>query len=207
MELLELSKKKNFVIIEDDYDHEFHFDARPVLPLKTRDRAGTVLHIGTLSKILAPGLRIGYAVGQQALIERMAQNRLYIDRQGDQTLELALAYLIEDGELGAHVRRMHRSYRQRRLALFEALGRHLNCELSYERPAGGLAVWARVRGRQSAAGWAERAQSLGVVVQPARLFFMDGRDHPFLRLGYARLAEAEISEAVKRLERALGKRS
>ena len=64
--LLALAEEKRFVIIEDDYDHEYHFAAEPVLPLASQDEAGVVLHIGTLSKVFAPGLRLGYAVGAKA---------------------------------------------------------------------------------------------------------------------------------------------
>lgn len=199
LELLALAKKKRFVVIEDDYDHEFHFDTRPILPLKSLDEHGVVLHIGTLSKVFAPGLRLGYAVGQKSLIDLMAQNRAYIDRQGDATLELALSYLIEDGELGAHMRRMFRAYRTRRLALFAAIENQLGRQLSFVRPAGGLAVWTHIRAQVSAVEWARSARDHGVIVQPAQSFFLDGRDRPYFRLGYARLLETEISEAIKRL--------
>src|SRR5690606_12258780 len=79
---LALAVRSRFVVIEDDYDHEFHFESQPVLPLAASDPDRVVLHIGTLSKVLAPGLRLGYAVGQSSLIEVMAHNRLYVDRQG-----------------------------------------------------------------------------------------------------------------------------
>jgi GntR family transcriptional regulator/MocR family aminotransferase len=198
LELLKLAEHKRFVIIEDDYDHEFHFESEPVLPLASQDSAGVVLHIGTLSKVFAPGLRLGYAVGQQALIESMAHSRAYQDRQGDHVTELALAYLIEDGELGAHIRRMHRVYEARREVLFEALEKHIP-DLVFDRPSGGLAVWAKHGRKISATDWADRAAKKKVLVQPARGFFMDGKNRPYLRLGYARLDEGELKEAVRRL--------
>lgn len=202
MALLRLAEKARFIIIEDDYDHEFHFEQKPVLPLASFDPAGVVVHIGTLSKVFAPGLRVGYAAGQRELIKAMAYFRAYLDRQGDHVTELALATLIEDGELGAHVRRMHRTYQARRETLFEALGHHLGSDLSFERPAGGLAVWARVCGGISAEKWAQRAKESGVLVQAARPFFLDRKDRPYLRLGYARLNEDELTVALSRLKAA-----
>lgn len=195
--LLRLAEQENFVVVEDDYDHEFHFDKKPVLPLKNLDTRGVVLHVGTLSKVLAPGLRVGYAVGQPALIELMAQNRAYLDRQGDQTLELALAYLIEDGELLAHVRRMHRCYRVRRNSLFEALDAHLEPVFDYTRPAGGMAVWGKLNAPLRATEVVRRAQAQGVLIQAARPFFLDQRERPFLRLGFARAEAAEIEKAIQ----------
>lgn len=70
LELLALAERKRFVIIEDDYDHEFHFEGSPLFPLARQDERGVVLHIGTLSKVFAPGIRLGYAHGQAALIDR-----------------------------------------------------------------------------------------------------------------------------------------
>lgn len=203
MALLELAQRRGFVIIEDDYDHEFHFEARPVLPLAHADERGVVLHVGTLSKVLAPGLRLGYAVGPEPLIEAMARFRCYLDRQGDHVSELALAYLIEDGELGAHIRRMHRRYEERREALFDALDRELGGVLGYQRPSGGLAVWGRVQSGTSVEKWVRRAEARDVLVQAAGDFFFDKRSRAFLRLGYARLDPEEIREAVRRLRLAL----
>src|SRR6185436_18931255 len=93
--LLELARSRRFAIIEDDYDHEFHYDGRPVLPLASADTAGVVVYVGTLSKILAPGLRLGFVVAPPPLADRLVQLRLYADRQGDQVMEAAVAELIE----------------------------------------------------------------------------------------------------------------
>ena len=75
LQLLELARRKRFAIIEDDYDNEFHYAGRPVLPLASIDRAGSVAYVGTLSKVLAPGLRVGYAVAPRPLLARMAALR------------------------------------------------------------------------------------------------------------------------------------
>lgn len=199
MALLRLAREKRFVILEDDYDHEYHFSQHPVLPLASADTNGVVLHIGTLSKVFAPGLRIGYAVGQKALIEHMATSRTYLDRQGDHATELAVSYLLEDGEFGAHVRRMHRKYEARREAFFDALKQKLGSRLSFKIPPGGLAVWARVEGSVSPGLWAARAKERDVVVMDAKTLFFDGRSRPFLRLGFARHREDELVEGVRRL--------
>jgi GntR family transcriptional regulator/MocR family aminotransferase len=131
----------------------------------------------------------------------MAHTRAYIDRQGDHTMERALATMFEDGEFGAHVRRMHRTYEKRREVLFSVLEKELGDVLSFERPSGGLAVWTRIECPVSAQAWAERAAERGVIVQAAQRFFLDGRDRRFFRVGYARLNEDEIVRAVRLLAR------
>jgi len=201
--LLRLAARRRFCIIEDDYDHEFHFEGRPVLPLASSDPARVVVHVGTLSKVMAPGLRLGYAVGRAEIIERMAAHRRYIDRQGDHVTELALAFLIEDGELPAHVRRMHRAYRERRAAFSEALRRRLGDVLAFETPGGGLAIWARILGDHVPEAWVERAERRDLVVHPASRFCFEGRSAPFFRLGFARHNATELREGVRRLEQSL----
>lgn len=204
LQLLELAAKERFVIIEDDYDHEFHFEGSPLFPLARQDERGVVVHIGTLSKVFAPGLRVGYAHAQRALIERMTALREIVDRQGDLTLELALAFLMEEGEFAAHLRRMFRVYSARRSVFFECLERELGSVIEFEPAAGGLAVWARVAEGLDLALWTRRARERGVVIQGDEHFYFGERPRErHVRLGYARLNEDEIARAVSRLRAAV----
>ncbi|MDB4969286.1 MAG: GntR family transcriptional regulator [Myxococcales bacterium] len=196
--LLELARARRIAVIEDDYDFEFHYEGRPVLPLASTDRAGIVVYVGTLSKILAPSLRLGFVVAPAALIERLAELRMSIDRQGDQVVECAVAELIEDGELQRHVRRMRRIYLSRREALVASLHKRLGGVLSFSVPPGGMALWAQAGGVDVDA-WAERSLQRGAVFHPGRQFAFDGRSRPALRLGFAALTEAELDEGVRRI--------
>jgi GntR family transcriptional regulator / MocR family aminotransferase len=204
LELLRLAERERFVIIEDDYDHEFHFSGHPLLPLAYDDEAGVVLHVGTFSKIFAPGVRLGYAMGRSEIIERMMRVRFAIDRQGDSVLELAVAILMEDGEFDAHVRRMFRLYGPRRELFYSQLTERFSDVLSIEEAKGGLAIWARVEEAISAQGWSAQAEREGVAVQAGSSFwFPKSPDVPYLRMGFSRLNEAEIVEALRRLRKAL----
>jgi GntR family transcriptional regulator/MocR family aminotransferase len=202
LRLLELARARHIAVIEDDYDFEFHYEGRPVLPLAASDRDGVVVYVGTLSKILAPSLRLGFLVAPPPLLERVTELRLAIDRQGDAVVECAVAELIEDGELQRHARRMRRVYQGRRDALAEALRRRLGGALAFDLPAGGMALWARADGIDVDA-WATRARARGVAFHPARSFAFDGRSRPAMRLGFAAWSEAELTEAVRRLATAL----
>jgi GntR family transcriptional regulator/MocR family aminotransferase len=195
--LLALAERKGFAIIEDDYDHEFHFEGRPVLPLASADSAGVVVYVGTMSKILAPGVRIGYIVAPRPLLERMAVHRIYVDRQGDRAIELAVAHLLEDGTVQRCARRARRMYHARRDLLGEQLRRRLGGLLSFELPSGSMAIWAGVAPELDCDRWAERALERKVAFRPARHFAFDGRSRPFVRLGFAALDERELIEAVK----------
>ena len=201
-ELLLLAKRHRFAILEDDYDHEFHYDKKPVLPLASQDEAGVVVYFATLSKILAPGLRLGFVVAPRPVLERMTSYRALVDRQGDRVVELAVAELAEDGEIERHARRMRRVYAQRRTTFIDLLRRHLGGVLDFEPPAGGMAVWVHAPGVDVDA-WAARAEAAGVMVQTAKRFGFDGRRRPFLRLGFAGEDERRLRLGVERLARSL----
>jgi GntR family transcriptional regulator/MocR family aminotransferase len=201
--LLELARAERFFVLEDDYDHEFHYEGRPVLPLASADLHGVVVYAGTLSKVLAPGMRIGFVVAPVPLVARLAAARRVVDRQGDHLLELAVADLLEEGEIQRHVRRARRIYAERRRALARLLEAELGDALSFVLPNGGTAIWARVADDVSADAWAERAYAGGLVLQPARLFAFDGRSRAHMRIGFAQHDDREAREAVRRLRAAL----
>jgi GntR family transcriptional regulator/MocR family aminotransferase len=201
--LLALARRARIAIVEDDYDHEFHYDGRPILPLASADEGGVVVYVGTLSKVLAPGVRIGYLAAPRPILQRVLEGRTYVDRQGDHAIEWAVAELMEDGEVERHIRRSRRAYQSRRGVLVEALKKAFGARLSFVVPAGGTALWARVAPDIDVSAWATRALAKGVAVQPGQEFAFDGRARPYLRLGFAQLEEAELEEAVRRMASAL----
>jgi GntR family transcriptional regulator / MocR family aminotransferase len=197
--LLALARARRIAVIEDDYDHEFHYDGRPVLPLASADDAGLVVYIGTLSKILAPGLRLGYIAAPQAVLRSVVAIRSSLDIQGDLATEAAIATLIEDGELQRHVARVRRVYANRREILANSLGRTFGDGLEFTLPAGGMALWVRVRSPVDMEAWARRSIQHGVSWYTGRRYAFDGRPRPFARFSFAWLNERELPEAVKRM--------
>jgi GntR family transcriptional regulator / MocR family aminotransferase len=204
VQLLALARKHRFAILEDDYDHEFHYEGRPVLPLASRDPHGVVIYIGTLAKILAPGLRLGFVVAPRPLIDRLARERHLVDRQGDHAIEIAIAELIEDDELGRHTRKMRRIYHARRDAFITALREHLGDRLAFHVPTGGLALWAVVQPGLDVERWSKRALDHGVQFQPGSQFCLTPRRLAAARFGYGTCTEAELRIAVRRLAQAAG---
>ena len=200
--LLDWAKREGCAILEDDYDNEFHYRGQPVLPLMNADRAGVVLYIGGLSKVLAPGLRIGCLVGPAAVIEQAAILRRTIDHQGDQPTEAAVAELLKTGEIPRHIRRMKRVYFARREALLHALNQALPGCLEIRVPAGGMALWARITDGTDSEQWAQEALLRGVEINTGRRFDIRNRRAPFLRLGFAANNEEEIALAVQSLAQA-----
>src|SRR5215468_1933747 len=197
--LLQLAATHRFAVIEMDPDSEFQFEGRPQAPLAAKDSAQVVVHVGTLSKIFSPDLRLGFVVGPAPLLTRMNTLRATYDRHGDAVLERAMAELMEDGELQRHLNRMDKVYRSRRDALCAGLAEALPGKLSVERPSGGLAIWARVDEAIDVDAWAARALERGVSFQPGRRFSFVGAAVPGLRLGFSNYPEPELVEVARRM--------
>jgi GntR family transcriptional regulator/MocR family aminotransferase len=196
--LLALAQQHGVLIIEDDYDHEFHYEGAPVRPLISVDDGGVTVTVGTLSKVLAPGLRTGFVVGPRALMERMAALRAVMDRQGDHPMEATIADTLEDGELMRHIRRTRNVYRARRDALVDALQQQLSDVVDVSAPRGGIALWAKVKSAAAPhiTDALARAADDGVIVFDGSRYDFDGRPTPALRFVFARYTEAELRAGV-----------
>jgi len=203
LRLLELARQHRFVVIEDDFDHEFHYEGRPILPLASADTTGSVIYVGSLSKTLAPGLRLGYVAAAPNVISHLTRYRTLLDTQGDHVLEAAVAELFEDGEVQRHVRRMQRVYHARRDAMAALLRAELGDAVSVTVPAGGTAFWVRVADTVDVDCWCRACADQQVVVESGDRFSFDGQPLPYIRIGYATYGEAELAEAVRRLAAAL----
>jgi len=201
--LLAFARARRIAIVEDDYDHEFHYDGRPVLPLASADHAGLVVYIGTLSKILAPALRIGYIVAPPAVLRTIGAIRSLVDIQGDLATEAAVATLIEDGELQRHVARARRVYANRREILANLLRRAFGESVQFKVPSGGMALWVHFEMPVDVDAWAERSLERGVAWYTGRRYAFDRRSKPFARFNFAALNERELPEAVRRMAAAL----
>jgi GntR family transcriptional regulator/MocR family aminotransferase len=201
LRLLEVARRYGLTIVEDDYDHEYRFDGRPILPLASRANDEVpVIYIGSLSKLLSPAVRLGYASARPEILQRMIKRREAIDRQGDLLLENAMAELISNGTLSRHAKKARRVYEARRNFLVEELRMKLDQEIDFNTPSGGLAVWLRVHEGLSANDWAASALSAGVMISPPSSFMLESSNTlNGLRIGYANLDEAGIRSLVKTL--------
>jgi GntR family transcriptional regulator/MocR family aminotransferase len=201
--LAELARQHRFAIIEDDYDHEFHYDGKPVLPIGAGAGRANVVYVGSLANVLAPGIGTGFVVAPPCVFEPLRRLRAASDPRGDAAIECAVAELLEDGELLRHVRRVRRAYALRRDAFGAALRQHVGSALAFRIPEGGLALWARAADGIDVGEWQRAGEREGVLFHGAQRYDFFGREQPFLRLGFGALDEAELTEAARRMARAL----
>jgi GntR family transcriptional regulator / MocR family aminotransferase len=203
LRLMSLAEQFGFAIIEDDYDHDFHFSHQPMLPLASADPWGKVVYIGSMSKLLTPSLRLGYLAAPKSFIDRAAAEIMLIDRQGDPATELAVAELIATGELHRHIRKAMKLYAERRLHFAEILRERLGAIVDFDLPEGGLAVWVRFQKPIDFDALLSAARAKGVQFLPGTSFVTSGQPIHATRLGFASMNAAEIDTATRRLHRAI----
>lgn len=202
LKLLLLAQKYDFVVVEDDYDHEFHFEHHPVLPLASTDHADRVVYVGSLSKVLAPGLRVGYVIASKDFIDRCASEVMLIDRQGNSVTELAVAKLMETGEIKRHIRRTLKTYSERRNLFIQLLTSEMGDYVTFTPPSGGLAIWAKLKNGHETQAVVDQALVEKVRILPGSLFSENKEGINGFRLGFGSLNPTEIATGVNRLRSA-----
>lgn len=143
LELLNLANEFGFIILEDDYDYDFHYDKSPILPLASADTNGMVIYIGSFGKSLVPGFRTGFIVAPENLMIEMRKYLGIIDRQGDVLMEHVLGEMIAEGEINRYLKKSLKIYQERRDYFVSLLEQNLGEYIDFQKPSGGLAVWMK----------------------------------------------------------------
>lgn len=199
MRLLQLAGQYGFIILEDDYDYDFHYAGGPILPLASADRNGMVVYVGSLSKAIAPAFRVGYIVAPPNLVEELGYRRRIIDRQGDALLEQAVAELFAEGDLQRHLKKAQRVYQQRRDGFCQLLRDRLGDRVEFKIPEGGMAVWTRFADTIDLPDLARRCQQNGLYINDGRFYQPTPGPTHHTRLGFASLTPDEMERAVDTL--------
>jgi GntR family transcriptional regulator/MocR family aminotransferase len=205
VELLEWAAARRCWIIEDDYDGEFRFGGRPLAALKSLDRDGRVIYIGSYSKTLFPALRLGYMVVPESLREAFRAAKWLEDR-GSNTLEqAALAHFMACGGFERHLRRAAQTLRTRRAAMLAGLRRHAGDALEVVDSNAGmhLTAWLRTGSHADCERLAAHARERGLGLYTVAPYSLQTPARPGLLLGYAGLPPADIEAALRLLGRCL----
>lgn len=208
LELLAWANKTQSYIVEDDYDSDFRFKGAPIAALKGLDQGDRVIYIGTFSKCLGPGLRLGYIAVPDALLES-ARTMKTLMNNGQPWLEQgALADFMASGQYESHLRRIRKVYFSRRQALIAALHDHFGCCDIVGEETGMHLVWKIPEDLPTATELERRALKAGVGVYSlasgAAVHYGHSRSIiRFLALGYSSLTEEEINNGIARIANAL----
>jgi GntR family transcriptional regulator/MocR family aminotransferase len=201
--LLERAERHDIVIIEDDHESELNYAGKPSPALKSLDTTGRVIYLGSLSKTLAHGLRIGYVVAPAELIREARALRRLMLRHPPTNNEHTAALFIEHGFHASFVRKLNLTYRERAEALMSALRRHLP-EAEARQAHGGSALWVRLPCVDDTRRLAAKALEAGVVIEPGDVFFgSTPAPRNFVRMGYSSIAADDIDAGIKLLARSV----
>jgi GntR family transcriptional regulator/MocR family aminotransferase len=197
--LLEAAARHQVPIVEDGFDGSLYYGARPAVPLKAADRDGLVIYIGTFSKILFPGLRLGWLVGPRPVLDRLLAAKQLADLHTSALLQAAVHRFCERKLLDRHVARVAREYGRRRALLLAALRRRLPPEVAWTEPQGGFSLLVTLPPGLDAQALLPAALERGVAFTPGAAFFVDGGGGRTLRLSFSSVAAGRIDEGVRRL--------
>ena len=202
--LVSVASREGFLLLEDDVYRDLWYDSPPPPALSDLAPPGTVVRLSTFSKILAPGLRLGWLEAVPEITRRCAGSGL-LDSGGGTSHFVAhvVGAMIEMGLLDEHIALLRASYRQRRDALLDALGRYMPATCSWMRPGGGFFVWLRMPEGCDSAALLPVAEAAGVSYAPGGRFCIGGGGERYARLGFSLLEPDELVEGARRLGRVL----
>jgi GntR family transcriptional regulator/MocR family aminotransferase len=197
--LLDWARRNDAWIIEDDYDSEFRYAGPPLTSLQGMDGANRVAYLGTFSKVLFPGLRIGYVVVPEPLLDAVMAVRARSDRYPSTLAEGALTDLLNEGHFAAHLRRVRRRVQAARDVLVAGLEAHCGDALDVTVPEQGLHLMAMLRGAGPDTAIVEAAKAVGVGARALSSMFIDGAPKHGLVLGFSGFSSEELTAATVRL--------
>lgn len=195
LELLKLAQEYGFIILEDDYDYDFHYDKSPILPLASADTSGMVVYIGSFGKSLAPGFRTGFIVAPENLMTEMRKFLGIIDRQGDVLMEHVLGEMIAEGEINRYLKKSLKIYQERRDYFCDLLQYYLNEDLDFQIPSGGLAVWTKWKSSINLMKLSRECAKNNVFIPKTLLY--QNKNLTATRLGFGNLNFNEMEKAVE----------
>lgn len=203
IKLLQLAQKYQFIIFEDDYDYDFHYQSRPLMPLASADTQGLVLYSGSFTKSISPGFRVGYLVATEDVIAHLANFRRIIDRQGDSMLENAIAQLLHEGIIQKYLRKALKEYKIRRDYFCLNLSEMFQDNIQFQIPEGGMSVWAKFSEKIDVERTAEIALKNGLYFSNGIHHELEGKTKNCTRLGFASSTTEELSQCLAILNKSL----
>lgn len=197
--VLELAAKYDFLILEDDAYGELYFHEQAD-PLKAMDKEGRVLHLGSFSKVIAPGMRIGWITATSELITALAWFKKDLDHPFAQA---TMGSFLEKNDLDKRLKTLRQTYQRRCTVLLSELDQHMPKSVTWYVPEGGYFVWVKIAGVDTSE-LLSQALSEGVSYIPGKHFFLNQQDGAeYLRLSFSYAEEKEIVEGIQKLSKVI----
>jgi GntR family transcriptional regulator/MocR family aminotransferase len=200
--LLEQAKAYDFWILEDDYDSEFRYDAKPLPSLQGVDDYQRVIYMGTFSKVMYPGLRLSYVVVPKPLVEAFSIGLTQLFRPGHLPIQAAMADFISEGHFARHIRRMRAVYAERQAELRRALSHYFGDLIQTSDGQAGLHLMMQFRSEIDIAAMTREAQERGVMLRPLSSYQSAPSQTSGFVLGYGAISSMDIGSAVRKMAEA-----
>lgn len=200
LQIYQLAAKHQIPIIEDDYDHEFHYRCQPLAPMASDDPRQLVIYISTFSKIMFPGTRVGFMAVSQPMAKAIKAYRCLVNHKSNVFMQAALARWMKEGGFERHIRRTTRINQQRRdhaVSFLRSLG-----VFEFEMPDGGMALWLKIKNnRINAQQLAEKAKRAGIYIQYEGQFrhHNKSKKNRYIRIGFAGMDEKKFVKGIRAL--------
>jgi len=196
-----IASQHNIAIIEDDYDHEYHYRCQPLAPMASDDPDGLVIYLSTFSKVMFPGARIGFMALDKTLSQAVQNYKTIINHKVSVPMQDAIARWMQAGAFERYLRKVTKEYQQRRDFMVEQLAKHQHQGKikSFTKPDGGMAMWVELNeSAQELAAW---ALNNDIYIQQEQQFLIDKTQSSdrFIRLGFAGMAPFDIEKGLDRL--------
>jgi 2-aminoadipate transaminase len=197
--LVRIAQERELLVLEDNPYGLLRYEGDPLPALRSLDGGEFVVYLGTFSKILSPGVRLGWTVAPRPVLDKMNLGKQSADLCSSALTQHFVAAYFESGDWDAYLRSLTEIYRRRRDVMLDALAEWFPREADWTRPAGGLFVWATLPDYIDTTDLLARALQESVAFVPGRAAFLDGRGGSSLRLNFSGVGEDEIREGVRRI--------
>ncbi|ODA40618.1 Transcriptional regulator, GntR family domain [Desulfosporosinus sp. BG] len=201
IELLRVAQVYDLLVIEDNPYGNLRFEGEALPDLI--ELGDNVIYLGTFSKILAPGLRVGYVVANPDILKHLCLTKEGVDLHSNNLTQRAVLEFLNEGLLPAHILELRTLYRERRNAMVQAIEKHIGEEVDMIIPSGGLFLWARFKKIKNSFDYVQETIRQNVLYVPGAVFYPDGRVTPEVRLNYSCSTPEIIDEGIQRLARAI----
>jgi len=207
-ELLRLAERYRVPIVEDATYRELYFNEAPPPSLRELDAQNIVIYLNSFSKVLAPGLRLGWLSAAPSIVDQIAIIKQRLDPHTQNLGQLAMARFIRDGNFDAHLKTLRTEHARRCATMIASIQRHVPAGLMrFARPQGGLYLWCRVPSAIGTRDLRDRALAAGVAFVPGHAFYPDPAGESELRLCFSSVMPSAIDDAVRRLAACLSRSS
>ncbi len=200
-QILEIAREHDFLVLEDDPYGELVFDGdlSKVRPIKSFDTEGRVIYAGSFSKMISPGIRMGWAVAPPALIERFDMAKQMVDVCSNPLMQALAWELCDSGFLDEHIKKLRGLYRSRAMTMLDALDEHMPEGVSWTKPAGGFYIWLTLPPAFDALKMLDPALAENVAYVIGNAFSPDGSAADNFRISFCHETEEVIREGIRRL--------